>query len=468
MKKSIGAIILMFVLTGYTSLAQTNNEFQLRVGAAKIDITPSTEPTAPATGKYDHERAFIRAIVVDNGPTRAAIITLDLAGLVSDSSQTVLLGKLTSELNCPESNIIITVTHTHSAGLPTLSKNKLLGQSISPYIESIVKAVTQAKSKLQPARMGFGKGVSYLNVNRDAIEKDTRKWTQASNPDGVSDKSVDVIKFETLSGEPIAAYFSYAMHPVNGYSVGVYSADFAGATCRYVEKAFGDNIIVAFSQGPSGDQNPLYLRPSTNAMASRSGVKITGYEMKREPVEAPLRSNPNPPQVDPQVLDNLFRMIESEGQLLGEEVIRVMTLTTKTTRDIRIKGLQKTFVCPGRIRTNADFTNAALREGLAGEYKDGPDVEHHVGILALGTSVIAYSDGEIYSYIGLSVKKESPLTNTMFVELANGRGPGYVPNDAAYGEQTFQVLNAKDKEGCAEQAIVNGIYDLIIEYLTNK
>jgi hypothetical protein len=189
--------------------------------------------------------------------------------------------------------------------------------------------------------------------------------------------------------------------------------------------------------------------------------------MKREPIEAPLRSNPNPPLVHPDVLDNLMRMIESEGQLLGEEVIRVMTLMKNTTGNIRIIGLQRTYTCPGRTRINFDMADPAFREGVAGEYTDGPEVKHHLGVLGLGTAVIATADGEIFSYIGLQVKKESPLTNTMFMELANGGiGPGYVPNDAAYGQQTFQVLNARDKAGCAERTIINGINEMVTEYLT--
>ena len=227
--------------------------------------------------------------------------------------------------------------------------------------------------------------------------------------DGFSDKSVDVIKFVTPDGEPIAAYINYAMHPVNGYVVGVFSADFPGAACRYVEKAFGDKMITVFSQGASGDQNPLYLRPSTNAMASRSGAKITGYEMNRENIESPLRSAKNPPLVGINELENLFRMIESEGQILGEEVIRVMTVNRRTTGDVRIKGAQRTVTCPGRIRINCDRTDPACREGVPGEYKDGPDVNHHLGVLGLGTTAIATSDGEIFSYIGLQIKKESPL-----------------------------------------------------------
>ena len=63
------------------------------------------------------------------------------------------------------------------------------------------------------------------------------------------------------TGEPIAAYINYAMHAINGYVSGVVSADYPGAMCRYVEKAFDDKMIVAFTQGASaggrcGDERP--------------------------------------------------------------------------------------------------------------------------------------------------------------------------------------------------------------------
>ena len=71
----------------------------------------------------------------------------------------------------------------------------------------------------------------------------THLWTQAPNLNGASDKTVAVIKFESLSGEPIAAYMTYAMHPVNGYLSEVVSADFCGAASRYVEQAFDDKLV---------------------------------------------------------------------------------------------------------------------------------------------------------------------------------------------------------------------------------
>jgi neutral ceramidase len=182
---------------------------------------------------------------------------------------------------------------------------------------------------MQPARVGFGTGTMYLSVNRDAIDPTTRKWTQYSNQDAPSDKTVSVLTFFKPTGEPIAVYVNYAIHPIDGCVLGFISGDFPGAMSRYVEKAFGDNVIVGFTQGASGDQNPLYLRPSNNAMVSRAGNKITGFEINREASEGPLRMlKPEENQtrkVDPKVLDDLFRFMESEGQILGGEVIRLMT-----------------------------------------------------------------------------------------------------------------------------------------------
>jgi len=78
------------------------------------------------------------------------------------------------------------------------------------------------------------------------------------------------------------------------------------------------------------------------------------------------------------------------------------------------------------------------------------------------SSALASANAEIYSAIGMKFKAASPLANTMFVTLANGRAnSGYVPNDASFGAYTFQVLGSRLKPGCAEDAIVNGLLGLI-------
>ncbi len=437
----------------------------LRVGAARVDITGPADPASPPTGKYEHERLYVRAIVLDNGTARAALIGADQGGL-GEAAWTAGSKQIAAELNCPIQNVVMSATHTHSGGMPNFGPGRGgprgggpgadANQPPPPIVAQMLDAVRQAKAKLQPARVGFGKGFSYLNVNRDAVDTETHRWTQAPNLDAPSDKTVAVIKFTSPAGDPIAVYMDYAMHPVNGYLAGFTSADFAGATSRYVEQAYDDKIVAVFAQGASGDQNPLYLRAATNVLASRSGVKITGNVLTREAVEAPVRDGKVPAvPLDPKVRDALERVMDSEGVILGEEVIRVMTNTTRLESSPRIAAAQTTVTCPGRRRLDT------AREGTPGTYEDGDPVSIRLGMLRIGEVAVGSADAEIYSPIGLKFKDRSPVADTMLVTLANGAAnSGYIPNDTAFGAYTFQVLGSRLKPGCAENAIVNGLLDL--------
>jgi neutral ceramidase len=434
----------------------------LRAGAARVDITPPANPEYPPSGKYSHEKLYIRAIVLDNGVARAALIGADQSGL-SEEVWTIAAKQIAGELDCPVENIIMSATHSHSAipaGPPAPGVSRPPQPAAAPVVAAILYAVRQAKAKLQPAQVGFGTGFSYLNVARDSIGDETHLWSQAPNLDAPSDKTVAVVKLTTPSGEPIAAYVNYAMHPVNGYLVGITSADFAGAASRYVEQAFDDKIVMVFSQGASGDQNPLLLRPATNALASKSGVKITGYELVRESVEGPLREGKVPHgKVDPKVADNFEHWIEAEGTLLGEEVIRVLTNTRRMSGDVAIYGAQKALTCAGRQRTNTG------REGAPGTYQDSDPVVFRLGVLGIGDIALTSVNAEVYTLISQRMKKQSPMANTVMVTLANGRAnSGYVPNDGAFGSYTFQVLGSRLKPGCAEQGIANTLTDLVSQY----
>lgn len=430
----------------------------LRVGAARVDITP-TDPVRPPSGRYAHEKLYVRAIVLDNGFTRAGLIAADQADLY-DAVWLAASKQIAAELDCPVENIVMSATHTHSGwgpgGFPGMRPPDPNAPP-PPLAGQIVDAVKQAKANLQPARVGFGAGKAYLNVNRDAIDGDTHLWTQASNLEGPTDKTVAVVEFLAPSGQPIAVYMDYAMHPVNGYLAGLISADFAGATSRYVEQAFEDKMVAVFVQGASGDQNPLYLRAGTNAMASQSGAPITGFVMKREAIEAPIRDGKvKTVAVDAKVEDALERVIDSEGVLLGEEVIRIMTNIKQLHATPTIAAAQKTVTCPGRKRTDTG------REGMQGAYEDGDPINIRLGVLRIANIEVTSVDAEIYSSIAQRLKRESPMANTFMVTLANGKtNSGYIPNDTAFGARTFQVLGSHLKPGCAETAIVNGLLDLM-------
>jgi hypothetical protein len=431
----------------------------LSVGASRIDITPPAHPDYPLSGNYDHEKLYIRAIVLDNGETRAVLLGADLSGLGEEiwAAATPIISK---EIDCPVENIIMSATHSHSArpsGPPSAGRPQ---NDIQSTVDIIINAVKEAKTKLQPAQVGFGTGEAYLNVNRDAINKDTRLWTQAANLEGPSDKTLAVVMFADLEGTPIAGYMNYAMHPVNGYLSGITSADFPGAASRYVEKAFKDEMIMIFTQGASGDQNPRWLRPGTNVLASTAATEITGFEMVREDIEAPVRNH----EVEyvypsPDVIDNLERWMEALGVVLGEEAIRVMTNIDNFESNVQIWGKQEILTIPGRTRTNTG------REGKPGTYENGSPVDIRLGVLGIDDIALATVNAEVYNMIAQQLKKASPMTKTVMVTVSNGKAnSGYIITDSDYGKYTFQVLGNKTKPGYAEEGIKRILVELIEDY----
>jgi neutral ceramidase len=456
-----GACVLAAIFICSSAFGAPTERGRLRVGAARVDITPPVNPQFPPSGKYEHEHLYVRSIVMDNGVTRAALLNADLGNMPEDVWASASK-QIAEELKCPVENIIMSAIHTHSgvpAGPPASATPSM--PPIATVVSAMLDAVKQAKAKLQPAQVAFGTGLSYLNANRDAVSDETHRWTQAPNLNAVSDKTVAVVTFTTSAGDPIAAYVNYAMHPINGYLVGITSADFPGAASRYVEQAFDDKMVMVFSQGASGDQNPLLMRSSTNALASLSGVKITGYDLVREDVEGPLRDEKVARgTLDPKVANRLERWIESEGDVLGEEVIRVMTHSQNWSSEVPIWGVQKTISCPGRVRTNAG------REGEPGTYKDGDPVNIRLGMLGVGDIALTAVNAEIYTMIAQRTKQHSPIAHTIVITLANGRAnSGYIPDDASFGHNTFQVLGSRLKPGCAEQGIANGLDDLVSQYM---
>jgi len=419
----------------------------LRAGAARVDVTPAANALPiPLTSIRDH--LFARAIVLDNGVSRAVLVGIDLIGidedLWADASK-----QISQELQCPLENIIVSATHDHSSpypdwGGPNAPPDPNLPGFRTKLKQGVIDAVRQAKAKLQPARMGFGTGVTYLNVNRDAIHPETRLWHQGANLEGVSDKTVAVLKFETLTGEPIAVHVNYAMHAIDYYMMAILSADFPGATSRYIEQAYNDKMVAVWSTGAAGDQNPLYLRVFNAARKAKDAAD-------KDPDAAPALAK---------AVSDLNNWVDSMGRVMGEEVLRVMDATKRTSTQVRIWGGTKTFSCPGRNRTDN------VREGGPGTYVDGEPVNIRLGLLTIGDTALTSVNAEVYNPIALRLKKASPMAHTVMVTVANGRAnSGYIPTDEAFGRYTFQVLSTRLKPGCAENGIVNGELDLLSESL---
>ncbi len=428
------------------ALADTSSveEGELRVGAAKVDITPAPNEL-PKSYEGIHDPIYARAIVIDNGHTRAALITLDVGGIFTDVWSNVSR-KLEKQLDIPVANLMLTATHTHSAP-PTLGRI---------YEDRIVQAAVEAAKRLQPATVAYGTGVSYINVNRNIIDRNTNRWWEGPNYDGPSDKTVAILQFRTMSGEPIAVYYNYAVHAVLMGQSDMISGDIPGAASAYLENSLGGNAVAVWSEGAAGDQNPIYFQQTYDLRK----IRIDDYAKRGIDI-----SNAMPPggegldKSNPEVIKLMKQqeqMTFSMGQMLAEEVLHVMRENSERPfQKAAIHGAQSTVMCPGRNRTDKG------RAGYPGQYTDADPIPIGLSLLKFGDVVIGGVNGEVFTMIAQRYKRESPYKHTMMATLTNGSAPsGYIPNDAAFGYNTFEVVSSHLKPGCAESAIVNGLLDL--------
>ncbi|ADV83097.1 neutral/alkaline non-lysosomal ceramidase N-terminal domain-containing protein [Terriglobus saanensis] len=454
------AITALLLTADLHARAQSTGTGPFRVGAAKVDTTPTPDRLPKDyLGVLDH--VYSRAIVIDNGRTSVALVSLD-AGAVPNGLWKNVSDRIQKNLGISAVSVLITATHSHSVPLgfarPGVEENN---RSLAVFEDQIVESVKVAKEKLQPAQISFGTGLSFINVQRDIIDRATHGWWEGANYGGISDKTVAVIKFETLDGQPIAVYYNYAVHAVITGTLDMVSGDIPGATSRYLEGHFGDKVVALWSEGASGDQNPIYFQQTYDLRAIRiKEFAKRGIDISNSMPPGGQGLDRNDPEVQ-RLMDEQKQMIGSMGQMLGEEVLRVMRESKRSHADGRLLGKIQTVKCPGRERTGEG------RGGIEGTYKDGPPIDIKLGLLMIDDIAIGTVDAEVYNTIAQRLKAESPYTKTMMATLTNGMAPsGYIPDDASYGHYTFEVLSSRLKAGCAETAIVDGIIQMMprIEY----
>jgi neutral ceramidase len=402
----------------------------LCAGAAKADVTPQdlTGLTNLWRTPFEgvHDRIYLRALVVDNGTDSAAIVASDL---LEYGDTTDIRERLEKETGIPANHIIITASHAHNTprvgsvspgasaqkgGPATLAYTKVI-------YDQIIAVVQQAKAALQPARVGIGTGQADVNTNRDEYTADG--WLFGVNPDGPSDKTVWFVKFETLSGDPIAILINYAVHAVVlGPENTLVTGDLPGAAERYVEHYYDDNVVALWTIGAAGDQNPKYMSWDT-----------TYSQKDREPG---------------------YPLMDALGQIVGEEVVRVAGRIDRMTPLARIAAEGRVISCP-----------ASPPQRHRGPQPDTPveSLDIYLGLIMINHIAITSVSGEVAMNIYYHLRKDSPFTNTMMITMANDR-IGYIVEDAAYDTPTFEAMGTPLQPGTAEKAIVHGLVDMMSQY----
>jgi neutral ceramidase len=417
--------VMLFSLASVGSLAAQSG--RLRAGAARVDITP------PAlTGQFAglnrggnnevfeiiHDPIYARALVMDSGSGPVAIVALDLVGV---GDMMPLRQRIQRELGIAVDHIMITPSHDHSA--PRLAGDSPASNAYVQFAnEKIVEALKRARESMQPARMGIGAGAADVNVNRDLYRPQPKGWSQGYNPAGRSDKTVQVVKFETLTGEPIAVLFNYAVHSLVTFNTAVISGDLAGAAERLVEQEYDNKVVALFTLGAAADQNSKFRGPG---LSTADGKPPKDIAVRRA---------------------RAFQAMDAQGFMLGSEVLRVMSQIQASTTAPRIAAAESVFTCPVKP------------DKARGEFKDGVPIR--LAVFLVDQIAFAAVSGEVVTNIGARLKAASPLANTILLTYTNERS-GYLVDDATYDSPNFEVNATAPARGCAENGIVNGLVGMI-------
>jgi hypothetical protein len=377
---------------------------ELQAGLAVQDITPPVGvhlqgyTRGPSTGIRDRLQA--KALVLDDGTCRVALVTADLLGLDDDLVQRVR-ARVEQRTGIPSNAVLIACSHTHSGpAIQTLGYLPVHPDYQQLVAERLVTVVGEAATAPPVAvRLGAGTGEVRFNVNRRVRRpSDT---PMLPNPHGPADRRVRVFRLDpadaplppgTLGGallpqaELVALLFSYSCHPtvLDGRNLRI-SGDYPGMAQRFIEHAYDSDDtsrrpVAMFLPGCFGNVRPYLL----NAEGRFRGG--TDYELR------------------------------ALGRMLGAEVVKVAEqITTEPVESIAAAS-QRVWLpyaklpSPDGLRAllgtgpQQDFFARRFLEILDREGKLPEGEEATIQVIRLGRHWLVATPGETFQEIGLSIE----------------------------------------------------------------
>ena len=404
--RKISKIALLFAfLAILASTAHGQATGQFEAGIARRDITPK-EPV-PMWGygaRHDAlsdgvlDPLYATALVIQAGDRKLAIVGLDLGRSPAEHSLQEIRKRIKDEAGIDYS--FIAGSHTHHGPVLELTdepgKGKGRFDAALRYYrqleDAIVAAILEANAKLVPVKMAAA-SIQLEGYNRNRHTKIEPK---------PSDRELAVMRFDDLSGKPIAVLINFAAHPTDiPPSVLKFSPDYVGALRAEVEKETGATAV--FMQGASGDQ-------STNLGKDRDYIQF-GRALGHEAARLALSTTP--------------QAIDHPSLQVKEDRFRFTSRVDLSNPVIR--GLYEKAFFPELIPNFAD------------EYKDGVRPRLTVALLNGDIAFVGVS-GEFFSNHSIRLKQRARVGHLFFFGYSNGYHQ-YFPTIEAVAEGGYGADN---------------------------
>lgn len=478
MKRSLPGVGLILLACIGLSVPKQVTAGELRAGAFAMDVTPLKFPISmngnmqDAPAKKAADPLHARCLVLDDGRTRVAFVVVDNCvirrELMDDAKQRA--SKLTG---IPTERMLISSTHAHSC--PTAAgvfQSEPIVEYVEFLTERIAAGIKQANDNLAPARVAWG-------VGRDETQVFNRRWflkepSNETNPYGLIDKArmnpgfnnpkvtksagpvdpeVSFLSVQSPDGRPRAFLANYSLHYVGGTG-GDLSADYFGAFAEQIGQMLKAN------DPASGRKQPSFVGILSNGTSGDVNNVNFGLTM--------------PPKFQPFEKLKLVANSVATAALAAHEKAEYRSAVSISMRETEIEL---------KVRKPSADDIAAAKERLskAGEfpYKTMPDiyaretlelaeypdtVKLKLQAIGIGELGIVAIPAEVFTEIGLEIKRRSPLQPTFTIALANGWN-GYLPTPHQHELGGYETWRARSSylEADASPRIVATLLKLLNE-----
>lgn len=343
----------------------------------------------PATGKHDD--LYARAIVIEHGTTRIAIVAIDVIGYYSKANY-YGLGEI-KKLVDPSlalNEILIASTHNHEAPdtIGAWGPNALSDGKYPKYLRfldrQIAKAINKAATSTVPARMKLGRTDPQASASIGGMQTRTH-----GRPPDFFDEELRVMQFfedRSASTRVIATLINWNTHPESMESGNtLLTSDFPSAVRESVEKRYGGTAVYI-----SGDIGAVeIIGDSNNKQTDR--VRFDGKDFPQKP-------NTKRP-------DYTFERTEAIGRDVAKAVIAAVSTSewsTVTGLDIRKAPLTAPMDNVGYLflaNKGVLDTMTLPREG------EQPILESTVYVITFGDAQIITTPGELFPEVYYGVEK---------------------------------------------------------------
>ncbi len=392
----------------------------LKAGATEVCITPpigvELAGYGPRLRRYStdiHDHLMAQALVLDDGHDRVVLITSDWIAIAPEVVGWIRQG-VHRQTGIPPGHVMVSCAHIHTA--PTAAQFRDWGTPDRSHVRMVVRhmigAVVASIHKLQPARLSVERGehhdLAWNRIGRDEV-----------------DPTVEVMRIDAVSGEPLALLVHYACHPVVLGLKTAISADYPGALRCYLHRQYPG--VILFANGACGD-----IDPATNRTVWGSGtfddLERIGAALGKDAWNAARAAMP---------LDETRLRVRHGTMRLAYNVPSLERLRERITyceRLARAQGRgQEGFESVAEVgdieqsmpRFWLRYYRALEKRIRAGKQPDHDDAELQTFIFGESLALLAIP-AEVFTVHGQAIRNASAYPHTLPICYANGIY-GYIP-----------------------------------------